>query len=325
LLIGVPVLAFAVFVLRPIQAPLSGTLITIVPGQPLTKIAQQLDDQQVVSDAMAFRLLALISGDARIIQAGSYRFSGSNSPLDVLRRMVAGKVELTPFTVPEGLTAQQVIERCVAAGLGTLEEYQRLLVDAAFCQQLQVDSGSLEGYLFPETYRFAQDTTAAKVLRTMVLQARQQLNSGVVQQAKLQGLNEVQLLTLASIIQKEAGNDEEMPLISAVFHNRLKRGMPLQADPTVIYGIKNFNGNLTRKDLATPSAYNTYVNRGLPPGPIANPGLAALQAAANPAPSSALYFVADGSGGHYFSTNLSEHNRAVRKYLQYQRQNRSTN
>jgi len=325
LLLGVPVIAFCVFVLRPVQVPVESSLITIEAGQPLAKIAQQLDERHIVADAMAFRLLALLSGDTRSIQAGGYRFEGAHSPLDVLRRLVAGKVELTACTLPEGLTAQQVIERCAGAGFGRLERYRKLIADEIFCQQLQVPGHSLEGYLFPETYHFAPGTDEATVLRTMVEQARQHIDDALLRQAKQQGLDARKLVTLASIIQKEAGNEQEMPLISAVFHNRLKRGMLLQADPTVIYGIKNFNGNLTRKDLLTPGVYNTYVNKGLPPGPIANPGLAALRAAADPAPSEALYFVADGSGGHHFSSTLAEHNKAVRRYLHYQRTNKSKN
>jgi UPF0755 protein len=152
------------------------------------------------------------------------------------------------------------------------------------------------------------------LLRAMVEQLNQHLAPAMLARAEALGMNRHELLTLASIIQKEAGNVMEMPLISAVFHNRLKRGIALQADPTVIYGIADFNGNLTRKHLETPTPYNTYRKRGLPPGPIASPGLFALRAAANPATSDDLFFVARGDGTHEFSATLKEHNQAVRRY-----------
>jgi UPF0755 protein len=321
MLFGVPVLAFGVFAFRPIQvAQISdssqpGVLITIPAGQSLAQIAQQLDDKHVVADALAFRLLVRVRGVARSLQAGTYRFVGAHSPLAVMERLVAGQVELLSYTFPEGLTALEIGKRCAEYGLGDADTYSRLAHDSEFLRELKVSAPSLEGYLFPETYRFTPGSAEKSVLKTMVFQLRQHLDISLLSQAKSHNLDEFELLTLASIIQKEAGNNEEMPLISAVFHNRLKRGMPLQADPTVIYGISNFDGNLTRKDLLTDSPYNTYARRGLPLGPIANPGLAALAAAANPAPSNALYFVATGTGGHAFSATLAEHNRAVRRYL----------
>lgn len=319
LLVGVPVLAFGIFVLRPLQMEQDGVVITVGVGQPLIQIAQQLDDKHVIADAMAFRLLAVVSGDSRSIQAGTYRFDGTYTPMQVLKRLVAGKVELVRCTFPEGLRAQQVVDLCVKMGLGDAGRFTKLITDEKFSHNLKIDVPSLEGYLFPETYSFAPGSSEKMVLRAMVVQLQRHLDDKLLQQAKKHGLDRNRLLTLASIIQKEAGNEQEMPLISAVFHNRLKRGMLLQADPTVIYGIKNFNGNLTRKDLLTASPYNTYQNKGLPPGPIANPGMAALSAAANPAVSPALYFVADGSGVHKFSNTLTEHNRAVRRYQLHRR------
>jgi len=317
LFVGVPVGVFTVTSLRPIQPELSaqdGVVLTVKSGQTVAQIAKNLTEKGVISDPYVFRLLARLRGEGRKIQAGVYRIQGPNSPVDILQILVAGRVELAQCTLPEGMTAVEVVDFCAQSKLGDRARYHALLQDESFRQQLNIAAPSLEGYLFPETYRFAPGSSERLILQVMVRQTRQHLTESLLGAAKQLGLNEFQLLTLASIIQKEAGNEQEMPRISAVFHNRLKRGMMLQADPTVIYGIENFNGNLTRKDLRTRTPYNTYMKRGLPAGPIANPGLAALHAAANPEKVNYLYFVATGEGGHYFSRTLKEHNRAVRRY-----------
>ncbi|MEA3466564.1 MAG: endolytic transglycosylase MltG [Thermodesulfobacteriota bacterium] len=313
LFLAVPVVVFSVFMLRPCQITEPRQVI-IVSGQPLVAVAHTLHQQQLISDPFFFRILAQARRLERQIQAGTYRFDGSYTPNQVLQILVAGRVELISCTFPEGVTALEIAKRCSASGLGTMQRYQQLMGDGEFRRQLHIGAASLEGYLFPETYHFAPGVNEETVLKTMVQQTRQHLSAELLRSAKKLELDELQLLTLASIIQKEAGNEEEMPLISAVFHNRLKRGMRLQADPTVIYGLDAFDGNLTRKHLRSNTPYNTYVNAGLPRGPIANPGLAALQAAVSPAPESYLYFVASGDGGHHFSRTLKEHNRAVRRY-----------
>ncbi|MCD6526008.1 MAG: endolytic transglycosylase MltG [Desulfuromonas sp.] len=313
LFFAVPLLVATMFIVRPCQ-PDQPQLVVVASGQSLAVVAQTLHRQQLVSDPFAFRVLAKLRQQERLIQAGTYRFEGPHTPTQVLQKLVEGRVELARCTVPEGLTAVEVIQRCAADGLGKVERYQQLMADGDFRRQLQIGATSLEGYLFPETYCFAPGVGEDAVLKKMVQQTRQHLTEPLLAAAEKRGLDELQLLTLASIVQKEAGNVEEMPLISAVFHNRLKRGMLLQADPTVIYGIADFNGNITRKDLRTATPYNTYVNRGLPPGPIANPGLNAIRAAANPADQPYLYFVATGDGGHHFSRTLKEHNRAVHRY-----------
>ncbi len=216
--------------------------------------------------------------------------------------------------MPEGFNLQEIAARLAKTGIASNEDFLLLCYDDSFIKTLGVDAKSLEGYLFPETYTYISSTTARQLLRAMVEQLENNISPALLAQAESLGMNRHQLLTLASIIQKEAGNTMEMPLISAVFHNRLKRGIALQADPTVIYGIKDFDGNLTRKHLVTPTPYNTYRKRGLPPGPIASPGQLALHAAANPADSKDLYFVAKGDGTHEFNATLKAHNRAVRRY-----------
>jgi UPF0755 protein len=248
------------------------------------------------------------------VHAGEYLFEAPAPPGVVLDRLVRGDIRKFQVTIPEGFNLREFSTRLEKTGVATADEFLALCNDADFLKELDIEAPSLEGYLFPETYTYTSSTSPRQLLLEMLNQLQSQLTPELLLQAKELGLDRHQLITLASIIQKEAGNIMEMPLISAVFHNRLRLGIPLQADPTVIYGVADFDGNLTRKHLETPTPYNTYRKRGLPPGPIASPGSFALHAAANPATSKDLYFVARGDGTHEFSATLKEHNRAVRRY-----------
>lgn len=288
--------------------------VNIVPGTALPQIAAQLEQAGVVGDARRFAQLARWRDAAQKIKAGSYEFSQAATPGEVLDRLVAGDVIKIRITIPEGLTLREIAARVAAAGIGTTEQFLQAAADQGRIGRLGIPTRSLEGYLFPETYTVTLTTTPVEVVRAMVAQFERQLTPELVAAAASRGLDRHGLVTLASIVQKEAGNAEEMPLIAGVFHHRLRRGMRLQADPTVIYGITDFDGNLTRRHLETPTPFNTYTRGGLPPGPIASPGLAALRAAAQPAETRALYFVASGDGRHVFSETLDAHNRAVQRY-----------
>ena len=318
-----PILAFVFFGLfySPL-APKHPVSLTIQPGSGLSQVAEKLQDEGVIHNALALKLLARWNHQAGKIQAGHYRFSDPATPGEILDRLIAGDVEEVSLTIPEGFTLKQIAERIGNKGFGDRDTLLRLAYDRNFIHSLKIDATSLEGYLFPETYVFAPGIGEKALLKMMVDQLFSHLTPPLSKKAQALGLNRHQWITLASIIEKETGIVKEMPLISSVFHNRLKRKIPLQTDPTVIYGIKDFDGNLTRKHLETPSPYNTYLNRGLPPGPIASPGLAALKAAVNPAQTKYLYFVATGDGGHKFSKTLKEHNAAVREYLAQRRKNR---
>ncbi|MBE0597925.1 MAG: endolytic transglycosylase MltG [Desulfuromonadales bacterium] len=306
-------LPFLLFLQRPV-APPSPTAVHVPPGTPFRQVAERLEAAGVVADAGHLRLLARLRGDAHLTQAGEYDFAAAATPGAVLDRLVSGDVRRLRFTFPEGLTVREIASRLELEGLATADEVLRLSKEPGFLASLQVEAASLEGYLFPETYTFDAGTPATKLLQSMVRQFRTHFSEEMVKAAKAVGLSAHQLVTLASIIQKEAGNVEEMPLISGVFHNRLRLGMPLQADPTVIYGIEGFDGNITRRHLNEYTPYNTYRIPGLPPGPIANPGREALQAAANPATVDYLFFVSRGDGTHQFSATLREHNAAVRQF-----------
>lgn len=300
-----------IFVPQVLSAPVQ---IQIQPGTGLSKVASDLQNAGVVRSALVVKLLARWKQQGGQIQAGNYRFSDPATPGEILNRLILGDVEKVSLTIPEGFTLQQIIFRMAEKGFGEQKKLSELAYDANFIHSLEIEADSLEGYLFPETYLFSPGIGEQALLKMMVDQFRSHVDSNLKKEAENLELNLHQWLTLASIIEKETGIVAEMPLISSVFHNRLKRKIPLQTDPTVIYGIKNFDGNITRKHLKTPTPYNTYLIRGLPPGPISSPGLAALKAAVRPATTKYLYFVARGDGGHQFSKTLKEHNAAVRKY-----------
>lgn len=308
-------LQFSVFYLRPSAPVAQEQLITIPPGATLPVTAAILERSGIITSAANFRLLARYTGEVSKIKAGVYDFSRPSTPRDVLRRLASGDVVKHRVTIIEGMNLREIAARFEDAGFGPAADFLALAQDRTFIRTLDLPAmTSLEGFLFPETYLFAAGISQKKIIETMTAEFRRRVTPELRKSGAAVGLDLLKLATLASIIQKEAGNVGEMPLIASVFHNRLRRRMPLQADPTVIYGIPNFNGNLTRHDLLTLTPYNTYRIPGLPPGPIASPGAAALQAAATPAKTSYLYFVAKGDGTHAFSSNLKDHNVAVRRY-----------
>lgn len=305
---------YAYFLLRPVTPP-GQRVIVIEPGASLSSIAKRLQERGVIGNVTNFKLLARWRDAGSHIKAGSYEFARAATPGEVLTRLTSGDTLQQSFTIPEGFSLSQIAEKLEAEGCGPASSFMALAVDPEFIKSLGLEVDSLEGYLFPETYAFGPESSQERLIQTMVRQAKKRLTPELLAQALEVNLNQHQLLTLASIIQKEAGNKAEMPIISSVFHNRLKLGMRLQADPTVTYGLTEFSGRITKKHLATETPYNTYRISGLPAGPIACPGADALHAAANPADTDYLYFAAKGDLTHEFSRTLEEHNAAVRKYI----------
>ncbi len=289
-------------------------VVAIEKGQNFRQTTLLLQAQQLIDHPFKFRLLARLQGKDKQIQAGEYLLSADMPPKDILEVMVNGKVRLYKVTVPEGSTLKQIAAIIENAGLATRAEFLSAATDADFVREKGIDAGNFEGYLFPETYLFPKNTAARGVIVAMVDRFWSVFTETWKKRAADIGLSVHQVLTLASIIEKETGTPSERPTISSVFHNRLRRGMRLETDPTVIYGIDDFNGNLTRKHLATPTPYNTYMISGLPPGPIANPGRAAIEAALYPADTPYLYFVSKKDGTHQFSTTFADHNRAILTY-----------
>ena len=284
--------------------------VVIAPGTSAKRIASILSDAGVAGDATLTYLAMRLMAEPERLKAGHYLFAGEVTLSEVLADIQAGKVVQRGVTFPEGYTAREMAPLLAAAGITSAEDFIALAYDPATPAQFGITAPTLEGFLFPDTYRFAPDLTAEEVVRTMVshfLEVAAEVGVG-------EGEELLKVTTLASIVEKETGRGEERPLIASVFENRLRKNMRLESDPTVIYGIEGFDGNIRKRDLITDTPYNTYTRRGLPPGPIANPGRASLQAVLNPAKSEYLYFVSRGDGSHKFSKTFEEHDRAVSEY-----------
>jgi UPF0755 protein len=286
-------------------------VVELPPQRGFLDIVAALDRAQVIRSPVAFTLLALARGSVRGLKAGEYRIPAGASSLAVLRLLEGGQVLQHAVIFREGSSLGELARLLAESGLARAEDVFRVARDPVFLRQLEVRADSLEGYLFPDTYQLVKGMTAEEILARMVARLRERVTPEITAAAEARELSLHQLLTLASIIEREAVERSEMPLISAVFWNRLRREMPLQADPTVQYAVGKERQRLTRDDLQTDHPYNTYRRQGLPPGPIASPGLSAIRAAVAPAPVAFLYFVAIDERRHKFSTTLADHNEAV--------------
>ncbi len=302
--------------------------VDIPSGSGPARIGERLVAAGVVRNAMTFRAGLLLSGRSRALKAGEYRFDAPMHTLDVIDKIARGDVYKRLLTFREGLTIVEMAQVFEERGFGSAAEFRAAASKASLIADLDPSAGDLEGYLFPETYSLPRDTPATDVVAQMVKGVRGVLTPGMIASAKAIGLNVRQLVTLASLVEKETGAPDERPLVAAVYRNRLRSRMPMQADPTVIYALQkagNYHGNLTRDHLRElDSPYNTYRYGGLPPGPIASPGKASLAAAATPADVDYLYFVSRNDGTHVFASTLSEHNRNVQTWqVEYFRRKRS--
>lgn len=286
-------------------------------GMSVAGIADKLAEAGVVHDALTFRLAARLNELDRHLQAGEYRFADAAKPSDVAARLARGDVYKHPVTFPEGLTIHEMAAIFDRSGLGTAADFEAAAANTALITDVDPDAASLEGYLFPDTYTLPRHTDAAGVVKAMVAGFWKAFDATLKSDASAQNMSARDVVTLASIIEKETASPAERPLVSAVYRNRLKIGMALQCDPTVIYGLmllRQWDGNIRKKDLDLDSPYNTYRHVGLPPGPIASPGRASLQAALHPAPVDYLYFVSRNDGTHVFAATLAEHNKNVARY-----------
>ena len=299
---------------RPMGTQRQDKLFTLSSGQGLKKTANALEREGLISNALRFTILARLDKKDTLLQAGEYILSTGMTPREILGQLVEGRVHLYRLTIPEGYNLAQIAAAVAAAGLDTEDEFLNAARNEDLTRDLGIDAHTLEGYLFPDTYYFPRGLDSATIIATLVKQFRIAFKPEWEARAAELGMTVHDVVTLASIIEKETGAPEERPLISSVFHNRLEKGMRLETDPTVIYGIPDFDGNIKRHHLETHTPYNTYKIKGLPPGPIASPGALALEAALFPAPSDYLYFVSKKDGTHQFSKTIKDHNAAVRKY-----------
>jgi UPF0755 protein len=289
-------------------------IFAIAPGEGFDSLISRLQTDGLIKAPYKFKVWARLKGDDKKLKAGEYYLSASMTPNQILGVLVDGKSYLYHLTIPEGFNLEQIAAEVAAQGLGDKQTFLDLASDPKTASRYEITAQSLEGYLFPDTYLFPKGVPAATIIDKMVKRFIEQFPPEWHARARQMHMSVHEIVTLASIIEKETGDPAERPLISSVFHNRLKRKMRLESDPTVIYGIKDFDGNIKRRHLNTRTPYNTYVIRGLPPGPIASPGRAAIEAALYPADTSFLFFVSKKDKTHHFSTNIREHNRAVRKY-----------
>ncbi|MCB0417095.1 MAG: endolytic transglycosylase MltG [Bdellovibrionaceae bacterium] len=297
--------------------------VIIQRGTPLSGVVNTLHKKHVVSVPTFFKVLLTLTQGSSRVRAGEFRFQENMNPLSALRVLYFSDPVLHQVTIPEGWNVRQVAEILAAQKLGDPNKFVKLALSKDFARKNGFTTPTLEGFLFPDTYSFSKVDSEEYILTAMVKRFKQKFDK-YKEEAALKGYTVERLVTLASIVEKETGAPEERPLIASVFKNRLARGMRLQSDPTTIYGIENFDGNLTRKHLETYTPYNTYRIKGLPPGPISNPGEDAIAAVLRPADSEYLYFVSKNNGTHIFTKTYKEHAHNV-EVLQKRRSGRRGN
>jgi UPF0755 protein len=291
--------------------------VEITSGAGPAAIGRRLVEKGVIRDRLTWRIAVFKSGEARVLKAGEYRFAGELRPADVIGKLARGDVYLRPITFPEGLTIREMGKLFESRGFGTAASFEAAAHNAALVSALDPAAPDLEGYLYPETYPLPRRANADVLVRSMVTRFEQVFGPALREAAIARGLSVREVVTLASLVEKETARPEERPSVASVYLNRLKIGMGLQCDPTVIYALQKagrYTGNLTRADLAFDSPYNTYKYSGLPPGPIAAPGRPSIEAVLNPAEGDYLYFVSRNDGSHVFSRTYEEHRAKVREF-----------
>jgi UPF0755 protein len=296
--------------------PPEGVYVDIPKGASLRTISRILASQGVVRSRWVFEGLSR-ERPRRTLEAGEYFFNQPVTSLQVFDTLANGRVFVRELVVPEGFSMFDVADLVEREGFTTREDFLAAARDPAFVHDLAPQTPSSEGFLFPATYEFPRHPSGRDMVDAMIKHFRQEWSTLAAEQPNVSGLSFVQVVTLASLVERETPKPEERPLVAGVFANRLRRGLPLQCDPTVVYSLElagTYSGVLSAQDLPFDSPYNTYRHEGLPPGPIANPGEASLRAALAPATTDYLYFVADTEGGHFFSKTLAEHDRNVARY-----------
>ena len=315
LLVTLPAAGIVLSLNRPAGDGKNERIVAFAEGSSFRKFARELEAAGIIANAGLLVTYARVRGIDAKVKAGSYLLSDGLSPAEILRRMVAGEVFAYRFAVPEGYSIYQIAELLESRGIFEKGPFLKECTNRKLLKDLGIGGTSVEGYLFPSTYSIPPDMTEEGLIRMMVGKFNKVYGEQITERARSLALTERAVITLASIIEKEAVVPSERPLIAAVFFNRLRKGMPLQSDPTAVYGVRAFAGKVTKQDIRRRSPYNTYLIQGLPPGPIGNPGRGAIEAVIAPSTSNYLYFVARKDGSHAFSTTLEEHNRAVRTYL----------
>jgi UPF0755 protein len=317
------VIGFGYYLVNPAKEGARDQVFHVKEGATLNAVAGELENNELIASKRLFLLWARIKGYGKDIKAGEYRLNAGMPPIKIINTLRAGAIITHPVTIPEGFTMEQIGALFQEKGLVDKDTFLSMAKNPEIAGKYNIPGRDLEGYLYPDTYHFGRGISARSAIDTMIKRFRQVVDP-LKDRAEEVGIPLEDVIILASIVEKETGRGDERPLIASVFLNRLKRKMRLESDPTVIYGIEDFNGNLRRKDLARRTPYNTYVIRGLPQGPIANPGLDSIKGVLYPAETKYLYFVSKNDGSHYFSKNLKEHNKAVNRYQKKRRRRKKT-
>ena len=285
--------------------------ILIQRGSSIAQVTQTLQENSIITHPLLFKGLLRVTKGEKRVRAGEFRFHSGMSAMDALKVLYFNEPIIHQVTIPEGYSIRQIAEVLSAIKLINNDTFLEKALSASYAKKYNFEAPSLEGYLFPDTYTFSRVDREDKIIDQMVQNFIKKTGSSLRENAQKIGMTLENIVTLASIIEKETANPDERPLVSSVFHNRLKKGMRLQSDPTTIYAIPNFKGNITKADLLRYHPYNTYTIPALPPGPIASPGLAAINAALAPAQTDYLFFVAGTQGSHIFSKTYGQHSRQV--------------
>lgn len=321
-LFSLPAVAAAVFgallfiyAVTPMDSAKGKSVVVDIPtGTSLIRVINILHNADLVQNRVLFHALVVVKGGARSVRAGEYEFAAGISPSVLVDKLLHGEIKQYRVTIFEDSSILQVASRLREYKLINEKDFFELAQDREFLSSLGIQGASIEGHLFPDTYFLDRSMTTRQVMRIMVERYHSRVSPDMIHKAAQKGLNANQFVTFASLVGKESGYAAEKPMIAAVFYNRLKKGMPLQCDPTAVYDLKNFKGKVKRFHYKRESPYNTYQIRGLPPGPIASPGLDSFQAVLNPAGVDYLYFVSKGDGTHFFSSSLAAHNDATIRF-----------
>jgi UPF0755 protein len=289
-------------------------LVDIPTGSSFLEVTEILNRAGLIKYRIFFYSLTVIKNARRHIRAGEYEFNTSLTPNAIIEKLIRGDIKKYKVTIPEDFSLKEIVDRLKEYKLIDEDDFLELAGNEDFLESLNIQADSIEGYLFPDTYFFDRSMSTRQIMKIMVSQFWKKIAPEMIKRAEEMKLDVHKLVTFASIIGKESGNDAEKPMISAVFHNRLRKRMRLQSDPTSVYDLDSFEGKVLRSHLRRKSPYNTYVIKDLPPGPIANPGVASLKAVLYPAPVNYLYFVSKKDGSHFFSASLSEHKKAINRY-----------
>ncbi len=309
---------FAHLLVNPKDKIREDQLFIVKEGSTLKQVASSLERDGIVNSRYPMIVWGKLNGNDKKIKAGEYRLGSHMAPVKIMETLIKGNILSYSMTIPEGFTVKQIADLLHEKGLCDKEAFLSSVHEAPEGKDGEIQAPNLEGYLYPDTYKFARGISPVSIVHMMIERFKEQ-TLPFREKIDGSGMTMDEIVTIASIVEKETGTAEERPVIASVFLNRLKKGMRLESDPTVIYGIADFNGNLTKKDLKRPGPYNTYTKKGLPAGPIANPGIDSIHAVLYPSETDFLFFVSKNNGTHYFSKTLREHNRAVRKYQQRSR------